>query len=585
MPNKIDVDAWIENITAGMNYKEKYGDSKSWSTYTEYGRGNFGGYKHDTSLLPYNITYAMEKGLIPEVYFRNPYVTVSPRFGSGFDMQAKIVEAIDNWIINEIGLKDEIKLACRDAYYCGRGIIKVGYDGLGSDKKTANNGVNRKIADILGFPLSHTSKNGGERTEYNVNVKPNMPWAVRVAPEDFVVPFGVRTIKDCPWIDHISIKWLKDIKDSPLYTHTRNLDGTHLMMVLRDSNRNNYYQQLEQSNAKAKLVEVHEIRDFKRQQILALVPGYDDFIRGPYHDGLQIEGLPFCDFTFNEDRQFYWSPSDVKIMEPQQLEMNETNTQAMKHRRIALVKFLIEKGGMDPGEVDKMLSEEVGPAAFTNGNPENIVKVLQLHIPPDLPGWLDNVRGHVRELFGQSKQSLGEAPQGRRTKFEMQGVFAGREVRMDERRDAVADCLKDVIRKINQIIFTHWDANMVVPVIGLDGAKYWVQTSAKAARGEYNLSIDVESMTPKSKVGKRQEIAGLIQTLAKNPKANINYLMKMLVREFDYLDAMQILPDAPESAASPMSQGQFGEVQNQMLSNPGMLQERVNRTAGSLGEV
>jgi hypothetical protein len=167
----------------------------------------------------------------------------------------------------------------------------------------------------------------------------------------------------------------------------------------------------------------------------------------------------------------------------------------------------------------------------------------------------------------------------------MQGVFAGKEIRMDERRDIVGDALSKLVRKTNQIIFTKWDKERVAQVVGYDGARYWVAYNAKAIRGEYILRVDIESMTPQTKAAKKQEILGIIQALAKNPRANIDYLMRMLLREYEWMDAMQILPEAEETREQPMGFNQFQEFQGTMAGNREMLQERSSANAEMVGRI
>ena len=580
MPAKTLIEDWRDLIEQGQRYKETYGNSKRWSTYRDYGRGKFTGYTNDTKgILPYNLVYAMEKATVPNVYFRNPYVTATPRYQPGFQMHAKVIESIDNWLIQELAIKQSMKTAVRDAYYTNRGILKTGYDALGGGTQLAELGINQKIADIMKTPISQLGKKRGERVDYNVNVKPGMPWAARVMPDYIIVPYGIRTLDDCSWIDHVIIRDLKDVKNDPMYKNTGKLEGTHMELMTKDVNADFYREMGKYTN----LVEIHEIRDFKRREIKAFVPGYEHWIRPPEEDIMQVEGLPYVDFTFNEDTEYYWGSSDVQIIEPQQLEVNEARTQAMYHRRIALLKFLYEDKIIDDTEMDKLLSENVGPGIKCKGSVKEAVQILQPHIPPDLVQWTDTIRSDVRELLGHSRQSMGEAPPGRRTKFEMQGVFAGKEIRMDERRDIVGDSLIKLMRKINQIIFTKWDKEKVAQVVGYDGARYWVEYNAKAIRGEYTLRVDIESMTPQTKAVKKREIVEIIQALAKNPRANIDYLMRMLLREYEWMDAMQILPEAEETMEKPMEFNQFQSFQNKMAGNKEMLQGRASNNAEMIG--
>ena len=578
---KADIETWWDRIERGIRFKENFGSAKSWSTYRDYGRGKFAGFSGSTrGILPYNLVHAMQRGMVPNVYFRNPYITVTPANKPGIDIQARIVEAIDNWLMIELGIKQTFKTMVQDAYYTNRGIAKIGYDGIWKDLTKGLD--DEALALELGIPVSQLSLNGKRRVEYDVNVKPGTPWVSRTAPEMFIVPFGVRTLSDCPWVDHVVLRPLEDVKADRKYKNTKELEGTHVEMILKDASRSQFYKEL---TSECDIVEIHEIRDFKRKEIKTFVPGYEKWLREPTEDVLQIEGLPFVDFTFNEDGEYYWGPSDVQIIEPQQLEINETRTQAMYHRRIALLKFLVQDGGMDKDEAAKMLSENVGPLVFTKGDPRTIVNMLQPHIPPDLIQWSEMCRSDVRELLGSGRQQLGEAPPGRRTAEEMRMVQAGTDIRMDERRDIVADALTQMMRKVNQIIFERWTSEKVVQVVGYDAAKYWVAYKGNDNRAEYNLRVDVESMTPRTKQVKKREIIELIQAVGSNPRANIDYLMRLLLHEYEWVDAMKVLPDAQETMAAPMQQKQFQELQSRMLGDSRMMKERAGANAKKIGGV
>ena len=167
-------------------------------------------------------------------------------------------------------------------------------------------------------------------------------------------------------------------------------------------------------------------------------------------------------------------------------------------------------------------------------------------------------------------------------------IFEGERISSDhmtitQLRDMVADALVKAIRKVNQIIFDRWDVERVAQVVGYDGAKYWIKYTGVENRGEYNIRVDVESMVPSTKRMKKREIVELIQALGKNPRANIDYLMKLLLREYEWIDAMQVLPDAPETMEQPMGQQQFLGMQNKMLQNPQQLQERAGKNAEMIG--
>ena len=573
----MDIDDWGKAIDGGIRYKEKYGGSQRWGVYKDYFRGIYPGYTSSLDaggVLPFNLVYAMKNTLIPNIYFRNPYITVSPRYKPDMEIHGKIVESVDNWLMQELAIKKYMKHAASCAFFTNKGFIKLGYDSqYGFDIS--------KIAKDEGFKdLTFTSfSKKGEHIEYNVNVKPGMPWAISVPAEQIVVPFGVYDFEDCPWIDHMMIRPLADVKADLKYKNTKDLKGTHIESLRKDVKRNLFYADLERD---AEFVELHEIRDIRTGKIMVMVKGYDKWLREPEDDPLQIEGLPFVDFGFNDDTEYFWGPSDVQIMEPQQLEMNETRTQAMLHRRVALLKFLVEKGAVSQAERDKMLSEAVGPCVEVEGNPAASVALLQPHIPADLVNWSNHIRSDVKELLGQGRNQSGEVSRSSRTTAtEAQIVQMAHDLRMDERKDMMADALVKVMRKINQIVFKYWSAERVVQVVGYDGAKYWVKYNNDAIRGEYNLSVDVESMTPQTKALKRRDLVQLIQALGKHPNANIDYLVRSLLREYPWIDAMKVLPEAQETAGGKaMGVDEYTQHQRGLLNNPAELNKRAQANAG-----
>jgi len=575
-----DAERWMALVDQAIRYKEDYSAWRDWATYRAYLRGDFPALVEGQPYLPYNLTYGIIHTVIPNIYFRNPYIMVSPRMGnrrqeSGADVQAKMVESVVNWLVQEMNVKKVAKMVCLDTMLSGRGIIKLGYD---SEFGYAINEVMAE-AGIEDATATSVSRDGRERIEYNNNIKPGMPWVGRVDPDMFLVPFGANELDSCEWVDHICLRPVRDVRLDPKYSGVRDLKGTHIEKSLHFKNKARFYRDI---SKEIDIAELHEISDAKRRERLVILPtGPDEtrIIRGPLQDVLQIEGLPYIDLSFNDDPEFYWSTPDVKIFEPQQLEVNEARTQAMLHRRVALLKMIVQEGVISPVEAEKLLSAKVMPLIFSKEPPGGAkIMMLQPHIPPDLLQWPDVIRSDVRELVGLGRQSMGEVEtSSRRTATEAQIVQMAKEIRMDEKRDAMADLLQNMMRKVMQIVFKFWTKERVAQIVGFDGAIYWVKYSADAIRGEYTLKVDIESMTPQTKQLRRQDLMQMIQALGSNPRVNIDYLMQMLLREFDWLDLNRVLPTAQQTTAAPIPYEQFSQGQQKMLANPNELRKLLQR--------
>lgn len=562
---------WRNWIEQAIRYKEKYSNSQRWPIYKDYYRGRYSSYKGtNEGILPYNLTYAMARTIVPATYFRNPYVMVSNRMRPGQEIQSKVIESLMNWSMEVMEVKAAFKTSVLDAVLCGRGIIKLGFD--------SEYGFRRGQAD------TRRGKNGAF-IEYDSRVREGMPWLKRQDPSSYLVPFGVRELDDCPWVDHIILRPTEDVRNDKKYKGVKDFKGS---LVEKSVQIVGKQQLLEDLKSVVDITEIHEIRDVRTGEVLCLIlggssdSGGDQIILGPIKDDLQLGGLPLVSFCFNEDPEHFWCAGDAEMLEPCQLEMNEVKTQAMYHRRVALLKFLAQKGAIDPAERDKFLSENVAPFIEVNGDPTRLLSILQPHIPPDFALYGNGIREDVREIIGMSRQGMGELPSGRRTKFEVSVAQQGQEIRMDEKRDAVADALEKAMRKTLQIMLTYWKAEHVTQVVGYDGARYWVQLDPKEILDEYNFKVDVESMGANSKAQKRQDIMQIIQALGSNPRANLDYLLKALLQEFEWVDALKVLPEAPEAAKGPMPMQQYQQQQQGLLNNPEMLKQRVMQNAGRM---
>jgi len=276
-------------------------------------------------------------------------------------------------------------------------------------------------------------------------------------------------------------------------------------------------------------------------------------------DYLQTEGLPAKVLGFNEDPDHFWWVPDARIVKPRQEEINDIRTMAKKHRRVAILKVLYDKG-INKDELSKLLDEDVKAAVGIdvglNGDIRKAVALLQSHVPPDFSIAAREVREDTREEMGFSRNQAGafEAPSGRRTAHEVETVRAASMIRIDERRDALADHLESIIRSYNQIVFSNWSARRVIDVVGPDGARYWVKFSGKEIKGEYHYRINPEEGQPQDKRTTRNEMLEFMALANKVPGTDMQYMMKVFASKFDWLDPKLAFPGegAGRSPEKPM---------------------------------
>lgn len=505
-----DTKMWQDRIKDGQRFQQKFAQSKQWQQYKSYYRHEF-----KAGQVPVNLMFSILRSMVPQVYFRNPKVTITPRKpGLEAELNARIVQKLDNWLLREISIKRELKKMVEDTFFCGTAAGFHGYDSL--------YGYAPKLLDSSGqFTLSQFNSTG-DRIETNANVSPGMPWFLRSRPDDVVYPHGSTSQDTLDWVAFRVFRALSDVKADKKYSNQSDLTGTQTPIRTgpEGAESPDVLDKVAGDGDDEQWVELWQVHDVRRRKVIVLTMDHDKLLRDD-KDDLQIDGLPLETLTFNPDPDYIYGIPDARIIEPQLLELIEIRTQAMKHRRLDILKGLVKKGAMTPENIMKLTSEDV--MALAEVETEFDIKQAFAPVNPGVSGILQDlalagelVRGDIRETVGFSRNSSGEY-QGKThiSAEETSRVFQAANIRLDERRDAVADLLTNVVRRFNQQIFTNWTQERVAQVIGPDGAKWWLKFTGPQIKDEYDLAVEPEEGAPLDSESKKQLTLQLAEVWAK----------------------------------------------------------------------
>jgi hypothetical protein len=238
---------------------------------------------------------------------------------------------------------------------------------------------------------------------------------------------------------------------------------------------------------------------------------------------------------FNDDDENFWGIPDAQILEPNQLEINEIRTLRMYHRRLSVLKILAKRNGIKQEEIDKLLSPDVAAVAFTEGDPRTVIhQMTGENIPSDLAEAFVEVMQDVRETLGFSRNEFGEFKPGSHspTAAETNAVKAASEIRVDERRDLIADMLVKIVNDVHPIIFNHWNREQVIDIAGPLGIQLWVAFKPMMLkRGQYNTKVDPDTSVPETKEVRQAKALTAYGILKENPLIDPSKLTKYLLRE------------------------------------------------------
>lgn len=514
------VKEWQGKIKAARRYREKLSKFKRWDDFRKYYRGDWA-----EGVIPVNRVFSYGRGLIPQVYFRSPRVSVTATRPE-LEVHARVVEAVDNWLIQECLLKKTLKRAILTAYHSGTAPIKLGYD-------SEFGFLPEQAVDQDSGTATQYARKEGRKIEYHVGVKPGMPWALPVMPEDVLVPFGPWDADSLPWVAHRILRPLEDVKQDQKYPRrkTEKLKGSRIFEVGEAQAKR---LQLKEGQDDVTYAELWEIRDASTGGIHVICEG--EHLLGTL-DALQIEGLPWEFLIFNEDPEYFWGIPDVAMIEPQQVELNDTRTQMSRHRKIALLKFLYKKGALDEGASDAFFSSEVGPGVeVDDDSPASAVVTLQPHVPPDL--WTEALHqaADIRETVGFGENQGAAFKRGTPpTATETAEVSQSFDARIMERRDIVGDLLVRIIRRFNQFIFKFWTGERVAQIAGPNGTTQWVRYTGEELEGEYTLKIDPDSGVPVSRQLRQTAADSLFKTYNGDRLVDQIRLRQLHLNQFEWV--------------------------------------------------
>ena len=493
----------------------------------------------------------------------------------GMGVHAMMMERIDNYLIRSTGLKYSLKANALDCFFSGVGPGVLGYDSeFGFSPMMLN-------ADYEDTSLSSFGKDE-KMIEYNDKVSPGMPWYLRCNPLDFIVPWGTKLWEESPWFAFRKMRELRDVMADPKLSHKTGLKAPYQSQMEGSTKGRPEYvptpgSTIQDSSELRGWVELWELHDKRTHRVYTFTLDHPSFLRDEI-DYLQIKGLPALSLGFNADPDTFWLTPDARLIEVQQQELNDIRTMAGKHRKVALLKVLYDSS-MKKNELGKLLDPDpkaaVGIDVGPTGDIRKAVAMMQSHVPPDFRIAAAECREDIREIIGFSRNQEGafEAPSGRRTAHEVEVVRAASMIRIDERRDILADHLQKIVQGYNHMIFEFWSKRRVIDVVGMDGVKYWVRFKGSDIKGDYAYKINPEEAMPQDERTSRNEILEFM-TLAKGiPGINMGYLLREFASKFSWLDPKLLFPGegAGRSPEKAMDFTDFVGIQSPQGHIPGVI--------------
>ena len=549
---------WMARIDDGLEFRRLYGREESWAR-NEAMLLNLP--KSGAEIGP-NLYQEMSDAVISRLGVANPAITISPSLRDPSSVDSyRIVQAVDNWFMQELGVPFLLEDVAMHSFLWGRGGVKIGYDSEWGFDEAFDLG---DPTSPWGMTLTQFAKKGS-RIECGAG-SPGMPWIMPVLPHDIVLPWGTTYSGWCPWIAHRVIRHVDLLKADPKYENTRDLqpdismqdvmDSYTKVMSLKAKTGRTQWNAHKDRTKNQEFVVLWEIHNWMTGKVLAIT---EKKIHRNDNDDLQLDGLPFKFFTLMKHPRSFWGTPQGDYLRFHQAEQYDIALQAAKQRRVNVLKYLIKRNAMNDEELTKALSPEVGIAAFMEQSADMDRDIKLMPQGNNFLLWqeAEASRRNSREAIGFSRNQLGEFDtSSRRTAHEASFVNQGSERRMDRRQAAFARLYTEVFRFLNQTVFKFWKTPRHVQIEGGE----WPSFTGEQIKAEYSYNIDFGVEQPRDLQTRRQAALQTYMMLREDPLVDPQGLRTYLARSYHDVEFEKLFKEGTSNASLslPMSQMQVG---------------------------
>ncbi len=614
---------WRNEITQGEKFRDdnlgkyEYGQCEKSGENIDYFETGLSGrlvkeYSPDLPITTINIIYPIVKNVIPTLYWKNPYITATPKRVEDND-SAPYASACLNYYYDELDIKSVNRQIIFDAYVLGMGICKIGYaTQFGSDipdedlEKNREKGKVQVVLEKLGLkkPKPEEKKENIELNEY---IRSESPYVIWVNPFNFIIDPMANSIYNARWVCQRTTKLLSEVKSNSSYTNTSKLKGSSVSDTLTrdvpETQIDNF-----------KTIDLYEIHYKKDKGINILTLAKDGEFKALRHEEsiYEMDGFQFEILYFNKHNHKLYPKSDIDIVKGLQDRISTTFDNILDQIDKYVPKIFVDETALTEQGARSLRDGNIGSIVNCNRDPNSVMKEGNLtQVKADITMFIDKLLEVVLLETGLTRAQLMGMTNAQ-TATEAQIGQAGQNLRMSDKFDFVGDFASRQARKLWQVIQQFVDLEEIQLISGegvIDEAtgmpKYnWMkpidsELEEKLIKGEYSFKIDISSIekpdlavlrTQVERVGQLLAQQGVMQAFQQQGyKVNLAEFGKKYLTLFPYVftDVGKIIqPIGPQTTGlMPMGQPQGGpNTVSQNSPQPPNIADILSGQAGEKGQ-
>lgn len=488
-----------QRLEASKRWRKNDGYDALWKRMNDLYRGkHFDDYKNEDQMLV-NISFSTINVISPNISVNYPKITVNavkPENAAN----AVIAEAVVNYWWKHRDIRTEFRRAVKDALVFGHGWIKVAY-----------RFVEEEVVAEGDYEYSDPNAEGGEITPVTV-IREDSPFAERVSVNDVFVDPDATSMKDIKWIAQRIRRPIAEVKADKRYSKAAR-EKVQPMAVSRyadDPSRKRIYDKNEG------YAEIWEFYDITAGTMSVFCEGSDQFLVKPMKMPYSF-GQPFVMIrNYDVPDQFY-PVGDLEAIEPLQLELNETRSQMMNHRKKFSRKYLYKENAFD----------NLGRSALESDDDNVMVPVISdeplgavvtafpaVINPPEFYNQTEIILQDIDRVSGVSEIQRGGLPEIRRTATEASFVQDAINARTADKLAIVEQAIAEVGRRMLALAQQFMIGEQVARVTGRDGEPMWINFDRDYLAGDFDFEVAAGSTQPQNESFKRQMALQMVDAMA-----------------------------------------------------------------------
>ena len=542
-PNSEIISRYRNKIEQTKRWRREERCDDLWARMIDMYRGKHFKTETEEDRLLVNIAFATINVISPSVSVNYPKITVNARKYEDAP-RAVVTEAVVNYWWKHYECQKEFRTAVKDMLIIGHGFLKTGYRFVEKDKN------DYEASDELASSAPESI------TESDFIITEDRPFVERISPFDVFVDADATSMQDIRWIAQRVRRPLKDVKKDKRYNSAARNEAapSHYSKWGIDDWRGSLRPRRTENDDDA-YVEIWEYYDIESGKMSVFCDGGDKFLVNPMEIPFPF-GHPFVMLRNYEVPEHFYPMGELEAIEPLQMELNQTRTQMMNHRKRFSRKWLYKESAFDADGRAALESDEdnvMVPVISEEALGGVITPMPAVISPPEFYNQSNLISGDIDRVSGISEYQRGGMPEIRRTATEAAISQDASNARASDKLAIIERGIGECARRLVMLAQQYMTAESAVRITGKDAQPVWVNFDRDYIQGDFDFEVEGGSTQPVNESFRRQMALQVVDAMAPFASAGIIDMPKLATYVLQYGFGIKTAASFVTAAPPPMA--------------------------------